>query len=151
MDREIVRSAGAEAVVAWGIGPFENDDAWELLSVLVVTTGTGIVAVALDAASALPEGEQLEAPEAAMAVAAAEVVATALGRPGPGVPGEVRDWIAGNHHGLDTALTVPMAREAIARVERPGSELRARWERDGRDSHWLAGLRDLDTRLSAGV
>jgi hypothetical protein len=44
-----------------------------------------------------------------------------------------------------------MAREAIARVERPGSELRARWERDGRDSHWLAGLRDLDTRLSAGV
>ena len=137
-------------MVAWGIGPFENDDAWELLSVLVVTTGTGIVAVALDAASALPEGEQLEAPEAAMAVAAAEVVATALGRPGPGVPHEVRDWIDGNHRGLDTDLTVPMAREAIARVER-GSELRARWERDGRDDRWLAGLRDLDTRLSAGV
>jgi hypothetical protein len=138
-------------VVAWGVGPFENDDAWELLSVLVVTTGTGIVAVALDAVSALPDGEQLEAPDAAMAVAAAEVVATALGRPGPGVPHEVRDWIAGNHRGLDTTMTIPMAREAIARVEQPGSELRARWERDGRDGRWLAGLRDLEARLSDAV
>jgi hypothetical protein len=136
-------------LAVWGTGPFDNDDAWELLSVLMATTGTGIVAVALDAAASLPQDEPLPAPEAAMAVAAAEVVATALGRPGPGVPEEVRAWVLGNRHDFDTTLTRPMAREAVARVERPRSELLTRWERDGREEPWLTGLRELGTRLAA--
>jgi len=132
------------------VGPFENDDALQLVSVLLETKGTGIVAVALDAASALPDGAPLDEPEGAMAIAAAEVVATALGRGAPGVPDEIRGWIAGNRRDLDTVLTAPMARKAVARVTRPGSGLRARWERDGQASQWQDTLRDLDARLAAG-
>ena len=135
---------------AWGVGPFDNDDALQFIDVLT-STSAGIVAVALDAAASFPLEECLEATEGAMAVAAAEVVAAALDQPTPVVPAAVRAWVAGNRDRLDIDLTAPMAREAVARVEAVDSELRELWEESDQLDAWRDAMTDLRARLRAAT
>lgn len=63
---------------AWGVGSFENDDAADWSSACSQSLGIGPVVRALN--DVFSPG-YLEAPQAAEAIAAAEVVAAALGRP----------------------------------------------------------------------
>ena len=127
---------------AWGPGPFDNDDALDWIDDLV-EGGAGSVYATLEVAA---DGDPPEAPEASMALAAAEVVAAANGAPVRDLPGEVLDWLA-EHAGALPADLVPLARRAVERVRRD-SELKDLWEETD-PAAWYAALDDLLRRLPA--
>lgn len=124
---------------AWGAGTFDNDDALDWLDDLV-DGASDAIRLALEATDA----EQLEAPDASSALAAAEVVAAALGHPAAELPGEVSDWLEQNGTKSAAALA-PLARQAVERV-RQNSELKDLWE-EADPSEWTAALDDLRKRL----
>lgn len=120
---------------AWGLGPFDNDDAGDWIY-LLEADGVTAIAAALD----LDEGP-VEEPAASEAVAAAAVVGLALGLTVESVE-EVDDWMAG---GDTDALASygPAAAVALDRVL-AGSELAELHDEAGNDD-WrqqVAVLRD---------
>ena len=64
---------------AWGFGSFDNDDAADFLADATESGDLSLVRGALD--NVLTSTEYVEAPDASQAIAAAEIVAAALGRP----------------------------------------------------------------------
>jgi Domain of unknown function (DUF4259) len=132
---------------AWGLGPFENDDAMDFIADLETTEGTGHLGTIF---STIPDeiDSYVEAPEAAAAIAAAEVVAALLGRANPQQPPEVTQWVA-RQAGVDSSLF----REALRAVRRiqERSELRELWEEGADLPQWEASVSDLVARLRAGA
>ena len=68
----------------------------------------------------------LEAPDGALIVAAAAIVAAARGQPTAGFPGELSDWLSGKEAALEALA--PEALAALDRVRAKDSELRELWE-----------------------
>jgi hypothetical protein len=128
-----------ERMGAWGAGTFDNDDALDWLDDLVDGASDAIRG-ALEAT----EAESIEAPDASSALAAAEVVAAALGNPAADLPGEVSDWLEANGAKSAAALA-PLARQAVERI-RANSELKDLWEETD-PSEWTAAVDDLHKRL----
>jgi hypothetical protein len=131
---------------AWGAGPFENDDAADWVSDLEESSDESVIAAALNVVSDLAPDEYLEAPDASLSLAAAEVVAAVFGSPCPGLPDEVSNWIAGSHAALSPDL-VDRARAAVDRVS-TNSELKELWDEAG-DRQWLANVFNLQARLAS--
>jgi hypothetical protein len=128
---------------AWGEGSFENDAAMDWAADCAKSSSTTCVRSALESALA---GTTLEAPEASVAVAAAEVVAAALGRPGPDLPPELKAWIDRRAPG-ELARLAPAARKALARVRDPSvSELHQLWSQ-GKPNGWALAVAYLEARL----
>jgi uncharacterized protein DUF4259 len=127
---------------AWEAGPFENDAAMDWVADLE-RIGAQAVRTALSVAA---DG-YLEAPEGEEAVAAAEVVASALGEPGPTLPDDVKHWIAANPGQL-SAEDVTLARGAMKRVVSEDSELKELWVDDAEDEEWPKAMEDLQRRLA---
>jgi hypothetical protein len=127
----------------WGVGVFENDDAMDWLAALSLARDTSVLGAAFDAV--LDDQSYIESPEACVALAAAEVVAAAIGAPGPELPKAVADWLA-DHRGDVTSATTREAREAASRVV-SHSELRDLWE-DSDVSEWEVGVAHLLKRLA---
>jgi hypothetical protein len=124
---------------AWGPGSFDNDDALDWLDDLL-DGASDAIREALEATDA----EELEAPDASSALAAAEVVAAAAGKPAPDLPGEVSDWL--EEHGPKQATELaPLARRAAERIRRD-SELRDLWEEND-PTAWFDAVDDLLARL----
>ena len=73
---------------AWGYMPFENDDARDLGGDFVGAPNFNALYACIDIVLA-HEGKYLEAPDCAAAIAAGEIVAAALGKPGGGIPEDV--------------------------------------------------------------
>ncbi|MGA9495121.1 MAG: DUF4259 domain-containing protein, partial [Terriglobales bacterium] len=87
----------------------------------------------------------LEEPGGSVAVAAAEVVATAKGKPPQAVPGQIATWVSKIDGSPSTEMS-DLACRAVERV-RTNSELKDLWlEADGLNE-WSAALRDLEARL----
>jgi hypothetical protein len=128
---------------AWEAGAFENDTAMDWVADLE-RVGAQAVRTALSVAA---DGF-LEAPEGEEAVAAAEVVASALGELGPNLPQDVRRWIAANAGQL-SAEDVTLARGAMKRVVSEDSELKELWIDDAGDDDWPKAMEDLQRRLAA--
>jgi hypothetical protein len=128
---------------AWEVGPFENDTALDWVADLE-ETGAQAVRTALSVAA---DG-YLEAHEGAEAVAAAEVVASALGEPGRNLPASVRHWLAANAGEL-VPEDVTLARGAMKRVVSEDSELWGLWVEDAEDEFWPKAMEDLQRRLAA--
>lgn len=126
---------------AWGPGSFDNDDALDWVADLHDDGDVRMISMAFDEAD---EGE-IELPEAASIIAAAETVAAMNGRPSADLPGEAADWLAANRPRPDAALTA-RARAAVAAV-RAGSELKELWEQHD-STGWYAALDDLLHRLA---
>ena len=151
----------------WGHNAFENDDAAEWADQLTGASvadsldAPGMDLTALDsqarslddvsfltaalergAASSADALDDFEA--SAHALAAAEVVAALLGRPGDLLPEDVADW-AEERQGQHGALA-PLAQKAIARI-RTASELKRLWD-EGDGGDWYASLDDLAHRLT---
>jgi len=126
---------------AWGARSFENDDALDWVWELEDSSDDSVVRAALVAVHG--DGD-VEAPEAACACAAAEVVAASAGRPATWLPNEVTAWVAA--HG---AAVVGLREEARAAVQRiaAGSELQQLWAEAGA-AEWDAGVADLLGRLA---
>ena len=126
---------------AWGSGPFDNDDASDWI-IDLDGADAGVVRAALVVS---PSDVYLEAPTAAVAIAAAEVVAAAVRTGRRDLPGEVTGWVAAHRaefHGRDVSAAVA----AVERVVRPQSELVDLWLEAG-DPTWRREVEDLLNRL----
>ncbi|HET6764055.1 MAG TPA: DUF4259 domain-containing protein [Longimicrobiaceae bacterium] len=128
---------------AWGAGAFDNDDALDWLDDLLDGDGAELLRDALSAA-AEADG-YLEAPDAASALAAAEVVAALAGRPSSALPDEAAGWVRAQSGGAKPWM-LDFARRALERVARD-SELRELWLESGDAGEWEATLVDLRERL----
>ena len=132
--------AGAGAT---GPGSFENDDAWDWVNDCTRSAGPKAIAAAFRTVS----GSYVEAPEASAAIAAAEVVAAARGKPGPGFPGELRDWLERQTR-AEIAGLAPVAVKVIERIANgPGSELQTLWKQSKHYDRWQRNMQDLLARL----
>jgi len=128
---------------AWGSGNFDNDHALDWAGQCVASKGASVIAATLQ--SALQAGE-IEAPDGAMTVAAAEVVAAAKGKPGKALPRVLRDWLE-RQSKADIARLAPSARKAIVRIKNPKlSEVAQLWHESG-DKQWLNMMAELEIRL----
>lgn len=128
---------------AWGVDTFENDDALDWVAQCARSAGSAEVSAALEAAIA---AKYLEAPEGSAALAAAEVVAAALGKPSSKLPTELASWLA-RQPKQQIAQLAPRARLAVARVKDAGvSELRQLWS-EGKPDQWLSRVEKLELRL----
>jgi hypothetical protein len=97
---------------------------------------------------AADNADYLEAPEASVAIAAAEAVAALNGASSPAVPKEIADWArkAKSEEGSIPDLT-GLAIRAVQRV-RTNSELKDLWLEAEGLNEWSANLRDLERRLA---
>jgi hypothetical protein len=128
---------------AWGTAAFDNDDASDWVYEL---EANGIAAVEGAIAAAI-ESTQLEQPTDVSAVAAAEVVAAALGRPDD----RLRPDILGLANGIAPNVTVAHAQRARAAVERVlvSSEVADLWAESDDNDVWRASVQDLLRRLAS--
>jgi hypothetical protein len=125
-------------------GPFDNDDALDFIDDLAEAPEWRTVVQALDYVT--KAAGYLEAPEGAIAVAAAAIVAAAVGD---------ASILPDNHRALKAALgaapegAVTLARSALARVVGPASELDELWQEGDDHDAWLTQIAALQTTLSA--
>jgi hypothetical protein len=134
----------------WGAGSFANDIAADWAGDLVEDGTPETVREALTSAADSPAGDYLDADEGAEAIAAAEVVAAAAGRPceSDAYSEEAIAW-AGRPAELRDEAFVTLALRALDRVAADDSELRDVWFEDGDESgrEWTAAVDDLRARL----
>jgi hypothetical protein len=129
---------------AWGEGVFENDTALDWLGELEEQPLIQTVTIALSDAAG--ETDYLDASLGCEALAAAELVAYALGR-APSEPDERLAALADDLDGLrDHAALAARAVTVIADSDR--SELTDLWTEDGPNPTWDAVLADLRSRLA---
>jgi hypothetical protein len=136
---------------AWGVDPFDNDDAADWAAELEGLDRRAGLQV-LDAAFAgANDTEYIEAPEGSIAVAAAQVVAWLL------VPGDAvhssysasaADWIRRSGGHPDQAM-IEAARRALERVRADESELAELWGETA-DDGWQLSLQRIDELLNRG-
>jgi Domain of unknown function (DUF4259) len=127
---------------AWGTGAFDNDDASDWVYELE-DGGIDAIESALDDAV---RSSDLSAPTDVNAIAAAEVVAAAIGRPVPGLREDIAALVAGVASTV-TAEHAARARTAVERVLN-ASELAELWAETDDDGVWRGLLGDLILRLS---
>lgn len=126
---------------AWVASAFENDDALDWISELEGGT-VDLVRFAL----AVTKSDYLESPDGSVAIAAAEVVAAAVGSPAVSLPASVTRWV--DARGASIADTdVVLALAALARVTGENSELAELWA-EGNDREWSQSVEDLRSRLN---
>jgi hypothetical protein len=131
---------------AWEYGCFANDDALDWVSNdLEGSPDYSVVFDALQHVASLDEEEYLEMPEAHAALAAAEVLAAAMGRPSSDLPSDVAEWVHG-HELDDPGEFVSVALKAVERVGR-NSEVQGNWLAPDGEAKWQAVLADLKRRL----
>ena len=132
----------------WGIGSFENDDAADFMIDALKSGDLSLLGEVFD--NVLTSTEYVEAPDATVAIVAAEIVAAAQGRPTPAAQQEdgLAEWLARIRPTIDAALAT-QARDALARILAEHSELRELWE-DTDDFHeWQASIIELGQHLRA--
>jgi hypothetical protein len=127
----------------WGTGSFENEDAQNFLGTLHSKLPEDLQQIFVRIAD---HPDYLGTPESGVAIAAAEVVATAKGNPPHTVPREIAEWVA-KVEGAPSAEMSEVAQRAVGRV-RTNSELKDLWLQAEGLNDWSAALRDLENRLS---
>jgi hypothetical protein len=128
---------------AWGAGSFDNDDALDWTNECVTGHGAQPLALVFERVS---RSKIVEASDGAAAIAAAEVVAAALGKRGQGFPAELGRWLE-KQPAPELIAQAAASRQALAKVEDARtSELRQLWG-EGKSTQWLAKVKDLESRL----
>jgi hypothetical protein len=117
------RILGGALIGAWGNGPFDNDDAADLLAELAGMDAVGR-AQRVQTALILPDG-YLEVDSGSMAIAAAALVAAASGMQLDG-PVEAQELIRSGTIPSDDQIR-GHAREVLSRVSMGDSEWRELW------------------------
>lgn len=131
----------------WSHEPFGNDSACDWAYELEGKQDYAIVAQAINAA--LVDDDGLDADVAVEAIAAAEVLAKALGRgtQSDGYTEEVDAWLKAVNMPPPVAL-VAQARLALDRTLAPGSELRELWEEVDEFERWQQSVQALKAALA---
>jgi Domain of unknown function (DUF4259) len=130
---------------AWGHGSFDNDDAMDWVAELEGAESTQPISDALNAVRDVGD-DYLEVTEAAMGLAAAEVVAALFGKPTAKLPDEVTTWVAGQKPpkpGL-----VKKAQWVVQRVLKD-SELKELWVESDDADKWKQETEGLLQRLNS--
>jgi len=130
---------------AWGHGNFDNDDALDWFSEFE-EAGVAAVSSALERVTVLSGNDYLEAPDASMALAAAEVVAAARDGNLSNLPDSVRQAFAKHRQSLAGLPLSELAYRAVVRVLRQ-SELKDLWEEGKEGQIWHRGAESLVSRL----
>lgn len=133
----------------WATDSFGNDDAADWLANLEEQESLGLLEETLRRVLEASD-EYLEAPEAAEALAAAEVVAAAKGSPGRVVESRksLVEWLD-NVQPVASSELVALARRTVERVFAANSELRELWEESDEFENWQADVQNLLNRLNA--
>lgn len=131
---------------AWGSGSFENDDAADFLSDLM--DGKDLAPVRDVLQTVLKVGGYLEAQDASQAIAAAEVLAAAAGRPTVAAQRKSKlcEWLARYQPPVDPRL-LANAVQALDRIVGEGSELKELWEDAGTASEWIEAVETVRSKL----
>jgi uncharacterized protein DUF4259 len=127
-------------------GNFGNDEATDWLYDLEETYGAELLAEAFDT---IIKGEFHEQADCCIALAAAEMVAAAKGKPAPDLPDEARKWL-GNQETGDVNKIKGLNKKAIAAVKKvqAHSELRDQWEDSDGWHSWNMVVEGLLKRLA---
>lgn len=126
----------------WGTGSFENDHAADFMIDVLDSGDLSLLREVLD--NVLTSTEYVEAPDAELAIVAAEIVAAARGRASPAAQQEegLADWLARIRPSIDDDL-LRQCRDALARILGDHSELRELWEETDSAHAWRATLIEL--------
>jgi Domain of unknown function (DUF4259) len=134
---------------AWGLGVFENDDAMDWAVDFEHDPSEQTLREALEAAVTVEH--YLERDLGSYALAAAEVLAAARGRPCRDIPPALRDWAAANG-GIAAPELLAQARAAIDRVMIvDSSEVAELWATTAASEDaagWTTQIEHLKRRLS---
>lgn len=130
----------------WGTGSFENDDAADFMIDVLDSGDLSLIREVLD--NVLTSTEYVEAPDAALAIVAAEIAAAALGRATLAAQQEagLADWLARIRPTIDDDLR-QQAVNALRRILAEHSELRELWEETEDFQDWQATVKDLGQQL----
>jgi uncharacterized protein DUF4259 len=131
---------------AWGVGPFENDDALDFLGELSDLPADEL-AGRLEAALAVPAKGYLELPEASAAIAAAGLIAVARGGAFDSLNEEVME-LARTDTVRDSARLRDLALTTLARVTGESSEWQELWSESGSSAEADAMIADLRSALA---
>ena len=130
---------------AWGVGPFDNDDAADWLAEFSEDPSLESVRIALEAVTDLGDSDYLEITECGAAIAAAEIVAV-HGRASIDLPEEVVAWV--DEHEDNAAMELSeLALCALARVK-TDSEMESSWKDGAMRQEWIASVEELEGRVS---
>ena len=131
---------------AWGHRNVENDDAMDFVAEFKEMPSENFLVESLGLIVEAGDGEEyIEAPEASAALAAAELVAAAVGNPAPDFPAELHESLT--KMGISETFDVrKLARKAVKYLLKE-SELQELWAEGGEPNEWQAVQRDLLVRL----
>ena len=132
---------------AWGKGALENDDACDYAD--MIADGKDLSGLERTLDTAIQAGEDyLEVSDGAEALAAGEIVARLLGRPGALTPrtAKIDEWMSGLKQAPGAPL-VDKAVQAVTRVMTEPSELMEIWIDSDNFDDWQDGVEDLLHRL----
>jgi hypothetical protein len=129
---------------AWGKGPFENDDAMDLVAELEGADLSLLIDVVGEVAD-LSDVEALEAPTASRAVAAVAIVGALADGGKAGLPEAVVAWIDAETRAVPNHLARKAGR-ALERVLRD-SELNELWSESAEYDAWKADIERLRVRF----
>jgi hypothetical protein len=132
---------------AWGKGALENDDACDYADIIADGKDFSGLEGTLDKAASAGDA-YLEVSDGAEALAAGEIIARLLGRPGDLTPrtAKIDDWVAGLKQAPNAQL-VDKAVQAVTRVMTEPSELMEIWIDSDNFDDWQDGVEDLLHRL----
>lgn len=133
------------AMGAWGPGSFENDAALDWFDDLE-DGGVAMLRETLERAADADADEYIEIDDASAALAAAELVAAALGRGDDRLDEDALVWTAANRDHV-TEADLALARRAVARVI-ARSEVQELWDANGTNNEWRPVADELLRRLS---
>jgi hypothetical protein len=131
---------------AWDSGIFDNDTAADWAADVVEGGSVHLVLDAIAAAD-VPVDEYLDAPTGEEALAAADTVAAASGRPPTSTSynEDVIEWAIGQEE-LDTPEVRALAARVVERVLAAESEIADLWD-EGGDDEWRQVVAELLDRL----
>ena len=127
---------------AWGVLPFENDNASDWVWGLEEAAGTSILADTLETVSTQEEIVD----ECEEAIAAAEVVAALRGKPLPELPEEVTDFVKKHGKKKPSPELINLAATVVRRIAEE-SDLKDRWDESESGDQWHETMDDLLKRL----
>lgn len=119
---------------AWGEKAFQNDSALDWLNELQAG-GIAVLRRTLTDVAHVHELKELDVDDGAGAIAAAELVAAALGLGPERLTPEARTWLDANRSSI-VGADLAWARRAVERVLAPNSELSALWDEGGNKNAW---------------
>jgi Domain of unknown function (DUF4259) len=129
---------------ATGPRNFENEDATDWVYDLTESNGTDLLS---EAFAVVEKTDFADAPDCCIALAAAEVVAAAKGKPSGDLPDEVRTWLEDQER-LDGFKKLDKRASKVAKKVQAKSELRDQWEESDDWHNWQMAVEGLLKRLA---